>query len=80
MAGISVPQYEIFKIGTDKLKYSGWNIKITKEEAFKYQELIALFEAQEFRIMANKILHKDIREIDFSEIFMQVVVNNKSDF
>ena len=25
MAGISVPQYEIFKIGTDKLKYSNWN-------------------------------------------------------
>ena len=25
MAGISVPQYEIFKIGTNKLKYSNWN-------------------------------------------------------
>lgn len=80
MAGISVPQYEIYKIGTAKLKYSKWNLKITKEEAFKHQELIALFEAQEFRIMANKILHKNINEIDFSKIFMQVVVNNKSDF
>ena len=55
MAGISVPQYEIFKIGTNKLKYSNWNLTISKKEAFKYQELISLFEAQEFRIMANKI-------------------------
>ena len=80
MAGISVPQYEIFKIGTNKLKYSNWNLTITKKEAFKYQELISLFEAQEFRIMANKILNKDIREIDFSKIFMQVVIDKKSDF
>ena len=54
MAGISVPQYEIFKIGTNKLKYSNWDLLITKEEAFKYQELISLFEAQEFRIMAKR--------------------------
>ena len=80
MAGISVPQYEIFKIGTNKLKYSNWNLTITKKEAFKYQELISLFEAQEFRIMANKILKKDIKEIDFSKIFMQVVIDKKSDF
>ena len=59
MAGISVPQYEIFKIGTNKLKYSNWNLTISKKEAFKYQELISLFEAQEFRIMANKILKED---------------------
>ena len=80
MAGISVPQYEIFKIGTNKLKYSNWNLTISKKDAFKYQELISLFEAQEFRIMANKILKKDIREIDFSQIFMQVVIDKKSDF
>ena len=34
MAGISVPQYEIFKIGTNKLKYYNWDLKITKKEAF----------------------------------------------
>lgn len=80
MAGISVPQYEIFKIGTNKLKYSNWNISITKEDAFKYQELVALFEAQEFRIMANKILQRNINTIDFSKIFLQVVIDKKSDF
>lgn len=80
MAGISVPQYEIFKIGTNKLKYSNWDLKIAEEEAFKYQELISLFEAQEFRIMANKILHKELKDIDFSKIFMQVVIDKNSDF
>lgn len=59
MAGISVPQYEIFKIGTNKLKYYNWDLKVTKRDAFKFQELVSLFEAQEFRIMANKILKED---------------------
>lgn len=80
MAGINVPQYEIFKIGTDKLKYSDWNLKITKKEAFQFQELVSLFEAQEFRIMAAKILKKKPEEIDFSEIFMQIVIDKKADF
>lgn len=80
MAGISLPQYEIFKIGTDKLKYSDWDLKITKKDAFKFQELVPLFEAQEFRIMANKIIKKNINEIDFSQIFMQVVIDKKADF
>lgn len=53
MAGIHVPQYEIFKIGTNKLKYSGWNLNITKKEAFQFQELVSLFEAQ--------VRHKAIR-------------------
>lgn len=80
MAGINVPQYEIFKLGTNKLKYSDWDIQLTKNDAFRYQELVSLFEAQEFRIMADKILNKNIEEIDFSEIFLQVVIEKKSDF
>lgn len=80
MAGISVPQYEIFKIGTDKLKYYNWDLQTTKREAMMYQELVPLFEGQEFRIMATKILKKPIRTIDFSKIFLQVVIDKKSDF
>lgn len=80
MAGISVPQYGIFKIGTNKLKYYDWNLTIQKDEAYKYQEFIYLFEGQHFRIVANKILHKNIRYIDFSKIFLQVVIENKVDF
>ena len=80
MAGIKVPQYDIFKIGTDKLKYSNWNLNISKKDAFKYQELVPLFEGQHFRIMANKILNENIKDIDFSKIFLQVVINKKTDF
>lgn len=80
MAGTKIPQYEIYKIGTNKLKYANWDLKITKKEAFKFQESVSIFEAQVFRIMAYKILKKDISNIDFSEIFMQVVVDKKSDF
>lgn len=80
MAGITIPQYEIFKIGSNKLKYYHWDLQITKKEAFRFQELVSLFEAQEFRIMANKILHTNIAEIDFSEIFLQVVLDKKADF
>ena len=65
MAGIKVPQYEIFKIGTNKLKYYNWDLNISKEEAYKYQECVALFEGRHFLIMANKIIHKRIQDIDF---------------
>ena len=63
MAGINVPQYEVFKIGTTKLKNSNWDLNITKKEAFKLGEIIPLFEAQEFRLIA-KILNKPINKID----------------
>lgn len=80
MAGIHVPQYEIFKIGTSKLKYYDWNLQLSKADAFKFQESVSLFEAQEFRIMADKILKKDISKIDFSTIFIQIIIERKSDF
>ena len=56
MAGISVPQYEVFKIGSNKLKYFKWDLKISKKEAFKYGELISLFENLTF-ILASSFPH-----------------------
>lgn len=79
MAGIKVPQYEIFKIGTKKLKYNNWDLKITKNEAFLLNETIALFEAQEFRLIAQ-ILNKPIKKIDFSQYIMSVVIDSPADF
>lgn len=79
MAGIKVPQYKIFKIGTKKLKYHKWNLNITKNEAFIHEEIIALFEAQEFRLIA-KILDKPIYKIDFSNYIMSVVIDSPADF
>ena len=79
MAGINVPQYEIFKLGTKKLKYNNWNLNISKRDAFPLNETIALFEAQEFRLIA-KILNKPIDKIDFSKYIMSVVIDSPSDF
>lgn len=79
MAGINVPQYDIFKIGTKKLKYHKWNLTITKKEAFQYNEIVSLFESQEFRLIAQ-ILQKDAKEIDFTEYIMTVVIDSPGDF
>lgn len=79
MAGINVPQYEIFKIGTDQFKYNNWDLTISKNEALKFNELIALFEAQEFRLIAQ-ILNKPISEIDFSDYILTVVISKKTHF
>lgn len=79
MAGIKVPQYAIYKIGTNKLKSHKWNLKITEDEAWKLEEMIKLFEGQEFRMIA-KILNKNISNIDFSEYICSVVIENKSHF
>lgn len=79
MAGIQVSQYDIFKIGTNKLKYHKWDLKISKDEAFRAQEIVSLFEAQEFRLIAQ-ILNKDIKDIDFTKYIMMVVIDKGSDF
>lgn len=80
MAGISVPQYEVFKLNSNKLKTADWDITISKAEAYMYQEIVSLFEGQQFRLIANKIIKQPIDTIDFSQVFLQVVVDRKTDF
>lgn len=79
MAGINVPSYDIFKIGTDKLKYYNWDLKITKKEALMYEESVSLFEGQEFRLI-SKILKRPPSSIDYSRYILCVVIDKKSDF
>ena len=79
MAGINVPQYDIFKINTKKLRYYNWDLKISKRDAFLCGEIVSLFEAQEFRLI-SQILNKPINEIDFSEYIFVPEVENKADF
>lgn len=74
-----IPRYEVFKIGTDKLKYHDWNLTVSKKEAFLLGELIPLFEGQEFRLIAD-ILQRDISKIDFSSYLLSVVLDSKKDF
>ena len=79
MAGINVPQYNIFKIGTKKLKYHDWNLNITEKEAERYNEIVALFEGQEFRIIA-KILGKNPRDVIYKNYILSVSVENPRHF
>lgn len=74
-----IPRYEVFKLGTDKLKYYDWNLTISKKEAFLLGELIPLFEGQEFRLIAD-ILQQNISQIDFSKYLLSVVLDSKKDF
>ena len=79
MAGINVPQYEIFKVGTEQLKYYNWDLKISKNDARKCNEMVALFEAEEFRAI-SRILKKPIQEIDFSQYIASIVIDDIADF
>ena len=79
MAGIVVPQYDIFKIETKLLKYHNWSLEITKDEAYTYDALVSLFESQIFRLIA-KILNQPIEQIDFSEYIAVIVISTKSHF
>ena len=60
MAGIKVPQHEIFKISTDKLKHSKWDLTITRKEAFINEELTPLFQCEQFRAIQRIVGEKNI--------------------
>ena len=82
MAGINVPQYKIFKIGTDKLKYSDWDLTITEQEAFQCNEVVRLFQGQDFRLIA-KIIGKDINTMgleDFMDYICAIVIDDTTHF
>ena len=88
MAGIKVRQHTIFKIGTTHLRKSGWNLNLTKEEAFYYDEQIKLFDSQLFRI-TKSIINKDEKKygtllegkkINWTACFVSVVIEKEKDF
>ena len=79
MAGINVPQYKILKINSTKLRNAKWDLFISKKEADALLETVALFEGQDFRLIAD-ILGKDIKDVDFFDYMMIVIVDNIKDF
>lgn len=79
MAGIKVDRHEIFKIGTDKLKYNNWNLSISKKDAFVLEEIIPLFQAQHFRLI-SKMLGELPNKIDYTKYILAIVIENESDF
>ena len=79
MAGIKVSRHEIFKIGTNKLKYSKWNLTLNEKDAFMLDEIIDIFQGQEFRLI-SQILNTPPEQIDYKKYILAVVLDNYSDF
>ena len=77
MAGIKVPQHEIFKISTDKLKHSKWDLTITRKEAFVNEELVPLFQGEVFRAIKRIVGDS---HIDYTQYIMALEVNKEKDF
>ena len=79
MAGIRVPQHEIFKINTTKLKYYNWDLIISKEEAFTGDEIVPLFQGENFRAISN-IFKISPYKIDFTKYIIAIIIDKKQDF
>lgn len=79
MAGIQVPQYEVFKIETSRMSHSNWDYTVTVREAREQNTYVALFESQLFRMIAD-ILGEDISTIKFRDYVLMVVISNKAHF
>ena len=79
MAGIKVPQHEIFKISTTELKHYNWELNISYDQAIFQEEVVPLFQCQAFRSIA-KILGKQPTQIKYYDYVMALIVDNKSDF
>ena len=77
MAGIKVPQHEIFKISTDKLRHSKWDLTITRKEAFVNEELVPLFQGEVFRAIKRIVGDS---HIDYTQYIMALEVNKEKDF
>lgn len=79
MAGINVPQYAVYKLNTTKLRNAKWDLTIDRKEADSLLETVALFEGQDFRMIAD-ILGKPPNEVDFINYMLIVIVDNIKDF
>lgn len=77
MAGIKVPQHEIFKISTNKLKHSKWDLTISRKEAFANEELVPLFQGEIFRAISRIVKSN---KIDYTQYIMSLESNSDKDF
>lgn len=80
MAGISVPQHEIFKITTDHLELVDWNLKLNRKDAINQDEVIKLFDSQFFRLMKDILNNRGIKKINWFDYVVSVVISKKSHF
>ena len=80
MAGINVKQFEIFKIGTDILKMSDWDLQLSKDKAMSLNMLVSLFDSQMFELIRQilKERKKDIPKKDYTKYVLSLVNNGKN--
>lgn len=82
MAGIKVPQHEIFKITTNHMELVNWDLNIDRETAMNQDEVISLFDSQCFRIMEDIIRTRNpkIKRINWFNYMVSLVISNKKHF
>jgi hypothetical protein len=86
MAGINVKQFQVFKIGTDILKMSNWNLSISKDKAMSLNMLVSLFDSQMFELIRQILDERKINipKKDYTKYVISVVNDgkgkNKKDF
>ncbi len=75
MAGLSLDRKQIYKIQSSQLRLSKWNLNISKDDLFHLEEIIYLFDAQEFRTLQKFMNIK----LPTYKLVMAVVIDKKSD-
>ena len=79
MAGIKADQFEIFKIGTDILEMSNWDLTISKDKAMSLNMLVSLFDSQMFDLIRQILIERGIKppKRDYTRYVMSVVNDGK---
>lgn len=86
MAGINVKQFQVFKIGTDILKMSNWDLQISKDKAMSLNMLVSLFDSQMFELIRQILEERNLKipKKDYTRYVISVVNDgkgkNKKDF
>ena len=80
MAGIKVDQFEIFKIGTDIIKMSDWDLTISKDKAMSLNMLVSLFDSQMFDLIKQILTERNITppKKDYTKYVLSLVNDGKS--
>ena len=80
MAGINVKQFEVFKIGTDILKMSNWNLTISKDKAISLNMLVSLFDSQMFDLIQQILKERNIKVPyrDYTKYVISIVNDGKN--
>lgn len=80
MAGINVEQFDVYKIGTDILKMSNWDLQITKDKAMSLNMLVSLFDSQMFDLIRKILKERNmpIPNKDYTKYVFSLVNDGKN--